>query len=86
MTTKEKILTLLQNINYYYNDCTMYDSIKNLLEEMKEPEIVRCMDCVHCFHRDNYELWCEGRGFPYQLVNPDGFCDKGKGVNDGKIH
>lgn len=36
MTTKEKILTLLQNINYYYNDCTMYDCIKNLLEEMVE--------------------------------------------------
>ena len=36
MTAKEKILTLLENINYYYNDCTMYDTIKNLLDEMAE--------------------------------------------------
>ena len=36
MTTKEKILTLIKDINYAYNDCTMYETIKNLLEEMTE--------------------------------------------------
>lgn len=36
MTTKEKILTLIRDINYAYNDCTMYETIKNLLEEMEE--------------------------------------------------
>ena len=40
-------------------------------------DVVRCADCVHCVHCDQFELWCEGRGFPGQLVNPQGFCDKG---------
>lgn len=36
MKTKKKILTLIRDINYAYNDCTMYETIKNLLDEMVE--------------------------------------------------
>lgn len=36
MTTKEKILDVIKDINYAYNDCSKYDTIKNLLEEMEE--------------------------------------------------
>ena len=50
MTTKEKILTLLQNINYYYNDCTMYETIKKLLEEMVE-EILEGQRWIPCSER-----------------------------------
>ena len=35
--------------------------------------VVRCKDCKF---RDNDDF-CTGRGFPYQLVPDDGFCDKG---------
>ena len=38
-------------------------------------EIVRCKDCK----RRNAEIgFCEGRGWPMQLVPDDGFCDKGE--------
>lgn len=36
--------------------------------------VVRCKDCKF---RENDDF-CTGRGFPYQLVPDDGFCDKGK--------
>ena len=36
--------------------------------------VVRCKDCKF---RENDDF-CTGRGFPYQLVSDDGFCDKGE--------
>lgn len=40
-----------------------------------QPEIIRCKDCKH---REAENGFCEGRGWPMQLVPDDGFCDKGK--------
>lgn len=40
-----------------------------------QPEIVRCKDCKY---RDAESGFCEGRGWPMQLVPDDGFCNKGK--------
>ena len=37
--------------------------------------VVRCRDCKH---RDAEKGFCEGRGWPMQLVPDDGFCDKGE--------
>ena len=36
--------------------------------------VVRCAECKF---RENDDF-CIGRGFPYQLVPDDGFCDKGE--------
>ena len=44
-----------------------------------EPEIIRCKDCKH---RDVEKGFCEGRGWPMQLVPGDGFCDKGERRTD----
>lgn len=41
-------------------------------------EVVRCRNCAHCDDKTPYELWCLGRGWPNQMVPPDGYCDKGK--------
>ena len=40
--------------------------------------VVRCADCVNCSKDDDFTLWCIGRGWPSQLVAPDGYCDKGR--------
>ena len=40
-----------------------------------QPKIVRCKDCKH---RDAKNGFCEGRGWPMQLVPDDGFCEKGE--------
>ena len=40
--------------------------------------VVRCRECEHCDDKTPYELWCLGRGWPNQMVPPDGYCDKGK--------
>ena len=49
------------------------DRIKALPSADVTP-VVRCDDCKF---RENDDF-CTGRGFPYQLVPDDGFCDKGK--------
>ena len=57
------------------------DSNKKRLDEWinnlpsAQPEIIRCKDCRH---RDAETGFCEGRGWPMQLVPDDGFCDKGE--------
>lgn len=40
-----------------------------------QPEIVRCK---YCKHREAKNGFCEGRGWPMQLVPDDGFCEKGE--------
>lgn len=45
-----------------------------------DPEIIRCKDCKH---REAENGFCEGRGWPMQLVPDDGFCDKGERRTDG---
>lgn len=50
------------------------------VEIMKEYVlIVRCRDCKY---KDAETGFCEGRGWPMQLVPDDGFCDKGKRRTD----
>lgn len=42
-------------------------------------ELIRCKDCKH---RNAEDGFCEGRGWPMQLVPDDGFCDKGERSED----
>ena len=34
MTTKEQILEYFKDVNKYYNDCTRYDELKRMLNEL----------------------------------------------------
>lgn len=54
------------------------DAIKIL--PSAQPEIIKCKDCKH---REVENGFCEGRGWPMQLVLDDGFCDKGERRTDG---
>lgn len=47
------------------------------IEELPE-SIVRCEECKYRDKEDEYELWCQAKGWPAQLVRPDDFCSKGK--------
>lgn len=52
--TKEEILQTFSDINYAYNNCSKYDTLKNMLEELTEPcekcEVVNpCLYCKHEF-------------------------------------
>ena len=40
--TKEKILQTFEDINHAYNDCTRYDTLKRMLDELQEP----CEDAI----------------------------------------
>lgn len=40
--TKEKILKTFEDINYVYNNCSMYYTLKYMLDELTEP----CEDCI----------------------------------------
>lgn len=58
----------LEEINQIINDAPTVDAVP----------VVRCRGCEHCDDKTPYELWCLGRGWPLQMVPPDGFCDKGR--------
>ena len=58
--------------------CKAIVSRLNVIPAADVVEVVRCRDCAHCDDKTPYELWCLGRGWPNQMVPPDGFCDKGK--------
>lgn len=44
----------------------------NLTQTIHIFDLIRCQDCKH---RDAENGFCEGRGWPRQLVPDDGFCD-----------
>ena len=49
----------------------------NIVEDIKPADVVPVVRCRDCKFRENDDF-CTGRGFPYQLVPDDGFCDKGE--------
>ena len=40
--TKDEILEYFKDINHAYNDCTRYDTLKRMLDELQEP----CDDAI----------------------------------------
>lgn len=54
------------------------DDVKAELEEAPTIDAVPVVRCKDCKHRDAENGFCEGRGWPMQLVPYDGFCDKGE--------
>lgn len=65
---------VFNNPNYADGWNSVIDLINNA-PTVDAVEVVRCKDCKH---RDTENGFCEGRGWPMQLVPDDGFCDKGK--------
>ena len=61
--------------------CSKADrDIRELLDELEAlhaADVVPVVRCKECKFRENDDF-CTGRGFPYQLVPDDGFCDKGE--------
>ena len=52
------------------------DAIR-IIESIEPADVVPVVRCKKCKFRENDDF-CTGRGFPYQLVPDDGFCDKGE--------
>lgn len=52
------------------------DAIR-IIESLEPADVAPVVRCKECKFRENDDF-CTGRGFPYQLVPDDGFCDKGK--------
>ena len=51
---------------------------RKIIEEAPSEDVVPVIRCRDCLLRDSDDGYCIGRGWPYQLVPDDGFCDKGK--------
>ena len=56
---------LREEINDFFDNTPTVDAVP----------VVRCGDCKH---RDAGKGFCQGRGWPMQLVPDDVFCDKGE--------
>lgn len=52
------------------------------LDEIQTANVVEVVRCKDCKHRDAETGFCEGRGWPMQLVPDCGFCDKGERRED----
>ena len=52
-----------------------WESIESYRAQHDIVEVVRCKECRN---RSDEDQMCCGRGWPYQLVVDDGFCEKGK--------
>lgn len=59
----------------FVNNITDFEAEDERIPSGPHTEIVRCKDCKH---REAENGFCEGRGWPMQLVPDDGFCDKGE--------
>ena len=62
--------------------CEAFFDCMSIIDELQpaaQPEVIRCKDCKH---REVENGFCEGRGWPMQLVPDDGFCDKGERRNE----
>ena len=57
------------------------DRIDFLQPDEDVVKVVRCSRCLNTDKPDEYTIWCTGRGYPHQLVPPDGFCDKGRSAH-----
>jgi len=55
----------------------MFGIAISALEKQEKDRWIPVIRCKDCKFRENDDF-CTGRGFPYQLVPDDGFCDKGK--------
>ena len=70
-------------MSYFPTDIPFMSDDELIKNGLKKPEIIKGTDlvpvvrCKDCKFRDNDDF-CTGRGFPYQLVPDDGFCDKGE--------
>lgn len=65
----------------------MMQWVEHCREKLQEAEnlrlVVTCGECVHCIRQYGWpgeepELWCDGRGWPRQMVTAEDFCSKGK--------
>ena len=61
---------------YEWHDTVTEDRLISHMRHLPsaQPEVIRCKDCKH----RTEDGFCEGRGWPMQLVSDDGFCDKGE--------
>ena len=53
------------------------DDCARNIKSLPAADVVPVVRCKECKFRENDDF-CTGRGFPYQLVPADGFCDKGE--------
>jgi hypothetical protein len=71
----------LMHQSSYLSDGDLLEVNGNLAKARIEAEpaadVVPVVRCKECKFRENDDF-CTGRGFPYQLVPDDGFCDKGE--------
>lgn len=60
-------------------ECVTYDEeyTTEQIKALPAADVVPVVRCKECKFRENDDF-CTGRGFPYQLVPDDGFCDKGE--------
>ena len=61
----------------FHNLTDEFYGAMQVLDELEPADVVPAVRCKECKFRENDDF-CTGRGFPYQLVPDDGFCDKGE--------
>lgn len=88
MTKKEQILEYFKDINVAYNNSTMYDTLKHMLEDLEEVRHARWIPCSERLPNDD-EIHYDGIGREGEryfsdrvlAIDKDGFMRTGYFVN-----
>ena len=81
---KERIMRLidadefLKRVDAEYLSDGFKSYVRTRVKKMPTIDAVPVIRCKDCKHREAENGFCEGRGWPMQLVPDDGFCDKGE--------
>lgn len=85
MTRKEAIKTIEMAISQIEWDYPIdyVAAFDKAIEILKQPEIVRCKDCVNCIEEPNGDLYCDILAVGYEplgskRVTEDWFCADGE--------
>lgn len=54
--SKEEILDYFKDINHAYNDCTKYDTLKSMLDELQDPFINKPCVAHQICHEDKVKV------------------------------
>ena len=65
--TKNEILEYFKDINHVYNDCTRYDTLKRMLDELQGPcdDAISRQEVLNCFKK--WEPYLKGDSWSYSF-------------------
>lgn len=73
--TNEEVISRLRALHLVSEDYSDKEAIRIAIKALKQPEIIRCKDCINYAISRAKRPWCQSST---RRTEPDGFCSKGQ--------